>query len=128
MLRQSASVLRRAARGPSPLTQAVAHIGSKAPGEDWGQPASGGTTFLGTPSNYKQLLAKRPLSPDVFGLDGASRHLLATPRRDTASRCCRAPPSPLPPGKPHYNFPPVALSSITTRITGVILSGGAHER
>lgn len=27
-------------------------------------------------------------------------------------------------GKTHYKFPPVALSSITNRVTGCVLSGG----
>ena len=43
-----------------------------------------------------QLLEKRPLSPDVFDIDGSSTH---------------------------YKFPAVALSSITNRVTGCVLSG-----
>merc|ERR1712176_388775 len=63
--------------------------------ENWGQPQTGGTTFLGTPKNYLELNKKRPLSPDLFGVNGGT----------------------------HYDFPIAALSSITTRITGVVLSG-----
>jgi hypothetical protein len=32
------------------------------------------------------------------------------------------------PGGTHYKFPPVALSSITARVTGCVLSGGARAR
>jgi len=87
----------RALSQPQGSLAASRCIGSKVPGEDWGQPASGGTTFLGTPANYSELVKSRPVSPDVFGLDGGV----------------------------HYKFPPVALSSISTRVTGVVLSGGA---
>lgn len=48
-----------------------------------------------------QFLKTRPLSPDVIGLDGKSRH---------------------------YNFPWAALSSITNRVTGVALSVGECMR
>ena len=41
-------------------------------------------------------MEKRPLSPDVFDIDGSSTH---------------------------YKFPVVALSSITNRVTGCVLSG-----
>lgn len=48
--------------------------------------------------------------------------------------CCRADLTPRDParfgspGKAHYKFPPVALSSITNRVTGCVLSGGAFPR
>jgi succinate dehydrogenase (ubiquinone) cytochrome b560 subunit len=45
--------------------------------------------------NFAQLLEKRPVSPDVFDVDGGA----------------------------HYQFPAVALSSITNRVTGCVLSG-----
>lgn len=45
-----------------------------------------------------QLVAKRPLSPDVFEIDSKSVH---------------------------YKFPPGAISSIANRVTGVMLSGYA---
>lgn len=71
-------------------------IGDKGVPPEYGQPQEGGTSFLGTPANHAELLQQRPLSPDVFGLDGES----------------------------HYKFPIVALSSITNRITGATLSSG----
>ena len=40
--------------------------------DQWGQPASGGTKFLGTPDNYMELLKTRPVSPDLFGVNGAA--------------------------------------------------------
>ena len=46
-------------------------------------------------SHSVQLLEKRPLSPDVLDIDGST----------------------------HYKFPIVALSSITNRVTGCVLSG-----
>jgi len=52
---------------------------------------------LGTPKNHRELLEKRPMSPDVFAADGS--------------------------WSPHYKFPAVALSSITNRVTGVVLTG-----
>ena len=52
---------------------------------------------MGTPKNHRELLEKRPMSPDVFAADGSWR--------------------------PHYKFPAVALSSITNRVTGVALTG-----
>eukprot|EP00232_Nephroselmis_pyriformis_P004810 CAMPEP_0182912212 /NCGR_PEP_ID=MMETSP0034_2-20130328/37394_1 /TAXON_ID=156128 /ORGANISM="Nephroselmis pyriformis, Strain CCMP717" /LENGTH=187 /DNA_ID=CAMNT_0025048869 /DNA_START=31 /DNA_END=594 /DNA_ORIENTATION=+ len=64
--------------------------------DEYGQPKTGGTGFLGTPTNHKQLLEKRPISPHLFGLDN----------------------------KPHYKFPPGALSSITIRVTGVAQTVG----
>lgn len=68
--------------------------------EFWGKdsPYHPGTTFLGTPPNHLELVAKRPLSPDVVDID--MRHT-------------------------HYKFPVGAISSITNRVTGVILSVGA---
>ena len=65
--------------------------------DEYGQPATGGTSFLGTPKNHRELLEKRPMSPDVFAADGS--------------------------WNPHYKFPAVALSSITNRVTGVALTG-----
>jgi succinate dehydrogenase (ubiquinone) cytochrome b560 subunit len=61
-------------------------------------PYTEGTTFLGTPPNHDELTKKRPLSPDVFEIDGKSMH---------------------------YKFPWGALSSVTNRVTGVALSAGA---
>lgn len=72
-------------------------IGSRGVPDEYGQPATGGTGFLGTPKNHRELLERRPLSPDVFAADGG--------------------------WSAHYKFPPVALSSITNRVTGVVLSG-----
>ena len=72
-------------------------IGSRGVPDDYGQPATGGTGFLGTPKNHRALLEKRPMSPDVFAADGSWRA--------------------------HYKFPAVALSSITNRVTGVALTG-----
>lgn len=53
--------------------------------------------FLGVPRNHAELLAKRPVSPHVFEIDGR---------------------------QPHYKFPVGAISSITNRATGVALSVG----
>lgn len=72
-------------------------IGSRGVPDEYGQPATGGTSFLGTPKNHRELLEKRPMSPDVFAADGS--------------------------WSPHYKFPAVALSSITNRVTGVALTG-----
>ena len=72
-------------------------IGSRGVPDEYGQPATGGTSFLGTPKNHRELLEKRPMSPDVFAADGS--------------------------WSPHYKFPAVALSSITNRVTGVVLTG-----
>jgi len=63
--------------------------------EDWGR----NTEFLGTPANHRELLASRPLSPHVFEIDSVT--------------------------KPHYKMPLGAVSSITNRVTGVMLSVGA---
>jgi succinate dehydrogenase (ubiquinone) cytochrome b560 subunit len=71
-------------------------IGVSGVPEEFGQPKTGGTSFLGTPKNHRELLNKRPLSPDVIDVDGKSVH---------------------------YKFPIVALSSITNRVTGCVLSG-----
>lgn len=62
---------------------------------EYGQPKEGGTGFLGTPENHRDLLKNRPLSPELFDLEG----------------------------KPHYKFPLVSISSITNRVTGVMLVG-----
>ena len=77
-------------------TSARSRIGQTGVPEEYGQPKTGGTTFLGTPTNHRELLNKRPLSPDVLDVDGKSAH---------------------------YKFPIVALSSITNRVTGCVLSG-----
>ena len=77
-------------------TSATAKIGQTGVPEEYGQPKTGGTAFLGTPANHRELLNKRPLSPDVLDVDGKSAH---------------------------YKFPIVALSSITNRVTGCVLSG-----
>jgi hypothetical protein len=61
------------ASGPALASAATRAIGGKGIPDQWGQPASGGTKFLGTPSNYNELLSKRPLSPDLFGVEGARR-------------------------------------------------------
>jgi succinate dehydrogenase (ubiquinone) cytochrome b560 subunit len=68
--------------------------------EYWGResPYHPGTDFLGTPKNHLDLVAKRPLSPHVFEIDGKSMH---------------------------YKFPVGAISSVTNRVTGVMLSVGA---
>jgi|TARA_B110000008_G_C16870665_1_gene524644 succinate dehydrogenase (ubiquinone) cytochrome b560 subunit len=77
-------------------TSATSKIGQTGVPEEYGQPKTGGTAFLGTPRNHRELLNKRPLSPDVLDVDGKSAH---------------------------YKFPIVALSSITNRVTGCVLSG-----
>jgi len=77
-------------------TSAKSKIGQTGVPEEYGQPKTGGTAFLGTPKNHRELLNKRPLSPDVLDVDGKSAH---------------------------YKFPIVALSSITNRVTGCVLSG-----
>ena len=77
-------------------TSAWSRIGQKGIPDEYGQPKTGGTSFLGTPENHRELLSARPLSPDVLDVDGKSAH---------------------------YKFPIVALSSITNRITGCVLSG-----
>ena len=77
-------------------TSAKSKIGQTGVPEEYGQPKTGGTAFLGTPRNHRELLNKRPLSPDVLDVDGKSAH---------------------------YKFPIVALSSITNRVTGCVLSG-----
>jgi len=82
-----------AARG---VPRGARAIGDRSVPEDYGQPKTGGTGFLGTPSNHIELLRKRPLSPDVFASDSSWRA--------------------------HYDFPIAALSSITNRVSGVVLS------
>lgn len=68
--------------------------------EYWGRdsPYHPGTDFLGTPKNHLDLVAKRPVSPHVFEIDGKQFH---------------------------YKMPAGALSSIVNRATGVMLSVGA---
>lgn len=68
--------------------------------EYWGKdsPYHPGTDFLGTPKNHLDLVAKRPVSPHVFEIDGKQFH---------------------------YKMPYGAISSITNRATGVMLSVGA---
>lgn len=51
------------------------------------------------PPTHAQLVAKRPLSPDVMEIDHKQLH---------------------------YKMPPGAISSITNRATGVMLSLGEH--
>eukprot|EP01025_Chloroclados_australasicus_P032987 TRINITY_DN3350_c1_g1_i4.p1 TRINITY_DN3350_c1_g1~~TRINITY_DN3350_c1_g1_i4.p1 ORF type:complete len:184 (-),score=7.18 TRINITY_DN3350_c1_g1_i4:49-600(-) len=58
---------------------------------------SPGTDFLGTPSDHLKRTKDRPLSPDVFTLDGKGLH---------------------------YKLPMGAISSITNRVTGVGMSVG----
>mmetsp|Transcript_29693 Transcript_29693/g.64833 ORF Transcript_29693/g.64833 Transcript_29693/m.64833 type:complete len:199 (-) Transcript_29693:164-760(-) len=55
------------------------------------------TDFLGTPKNHDELTAKRPMSPSIFGATD---------------------------WMPHYKFPVAAIASITSRVTGVMLSFG----
>ncbi|KAL6770419.1 SDH3 [Auxenochlorella protothecoides x Auxenochlorella symbiontica] len=68
--------------------------------EFWGRESTyhPGTDFLGTPKNHLDLVAKRPLSPDVMEIDHKQLH---------------------------YKMPPGAISSITNRATGVMLSLGS---
>lgn len=68
--------------------------------EYWGRdsPYHPGTDFLGTPKNHLDLVSKRPLSPHVFDIDYKQMH---------------------------YKFPLGAISSVTNRVTGVMLSVGA---
>lgn len=77
---------------------------SKVP-EFWGKesPYHPGTEFLGTPQNHLELVQKRPLSPHVFDDVGTGS---------------------MPP-KFHYKMPLGAVSSVTNRATGVMLSCGA---
>jgi len=69
MLSSSRQALRSAA-GPQALAAATRGIGAQGVPEEWGQPRTGGTQFLGTPDNYMKLLKKRPVSPDLFGVEG----------------------------------------------------------
>ena len=77
-------------------------IGSWIP-EFWGKKSkyTEGTDFLGTPENHLDLIKKRPISPDVLtaGVDNADGIL-------------------------HYKMPVAAISSITNRVTGIVLTGG----
>ncbi|QDZ18030.1 subunit b560 of succinate dehydrogenase [Chloropicon primus] len=74
------------------------NIGSWIP-EFWGKKSkyTEGTEFLGTPENHLELIKKRPISPDVFSIDSVGMH---------------------------YKMPVAALSSITNRVTGVVMTGG----
>ena len=87
--------VRRAQRlGPSRFVSAARPLGGTGVPQEWGQPRTGGTGFLGTPDNYTQLLQKRPISPDLFGVEGAGREdysVVARPRRlaDFAFADCR---------------------------------------
>lgn len=78
---------------------------SKVP-EYWGKdsPYHPGTEFLGTPHNHLDLVKKRPLSPHVFDDVGVGLSM---------------------PPKFHYKMPLGAVSSVTNRATGVMLSLGA---
>ena len=79
--------------------------------EYWGRdsPYHPGTEFLGTPKNHLDLVKKRPLSPHVFEIDEAE---------STTSSRGMVP-------KFHYKMPLGAVSSVTNRATGVMLSLGA---
>ncbi|DBB06493.1 hypothetical protein WJX77_009141 [Trebouxia sp. C0004] len=72
--------------------------GSTVP-EFYGKPSpySPGTGFLGTPPDHRERLAKRPVSPHVFEIDGKSFH---------------------------YKMPVNAVSSILNRATGCALTAG----
>lgn len=74
--------------------------------EHWGRdsPYHPGTEFLGTPQNHLELVKKRPISPHVFDDVGAGMNI---------------------PPKFHYKMPLGAVSSVTNRATGVMLSCGA---
>jgi succinate dehydrogenase (ubiquinone) cytochrome b560 subunit len=84
----------------APHTHANRWLGGDRIPQYWGKPSpyTEGTAFLGTPTNHEELIKKRPLSPDVFE-----------------------------PGsiEPHYKMPWGAISSITNRATGAMLSAGA---
>jgi len=83
------------ARSPQRARIASSRTFSTQVPEDWGRD----TEFLGTPSNHRDLLATRPISPHVFDIDSVK--------------------------KPHYAMPYGALSSICNRVTGVALSVGS---
>lgn len=87
----------RGALAGASTTQLRSHAGLP---EYWGRdsPYHGGTEFLGTPKNHLELVEKRPLSPHVFEIDNKSMH---------------------------YKMPPGAISSITNRATGVMMSVGS---
>lgn len=84
--------------GSLALYQQCRHHGGGVP-EYWGResPYHPGTDFLGTPANHLDLVSKRPVSPHVFEITGV---------------------------QPHYKFPLGAISSITNRGTGCMLSVG----
>jgi len=101
-MRAARAIAKRATRASTAnaiaeATRGTRAIGSRGVPDEYGQPATGGTGFLGTPKNHRALLERRPMSPDVFDADGSWRA--------------------------HYKFPAVALSSITNRVTGVALAG-----
>ncbi|MEW5319829.1 MAG: hypothetical protein WDW38_010954 [Sanguina aurantia] len=75
-------------------------IGGDKIGEFWGRPSSytEGTAFLGTPKEHLEMIKRRPLSPDVIGIDNKSLH---------------------------YKLPWGAISSIANRGTGTVLSFAA---
>jgi len=94
-----AKVTRLSTKGLLPAAGGVGirYIGGGIP-EFWGKKSkySPGTDFLGTPTNHLDLIKKRPISPDLFGVDGSL----------------------------HYKMPVAAISSITNRVTGVAMTGG----
>ncbi|KAK9841026.1 hypothetical protein WJX81_006358 [Elliptochloris bilobata] len=67
--------------------------------EFWGKdsPYHPGTGFLGTPPDHLERVAKRPVSPHVFEIDGKGMH---------------------------YKFPINATTSIMNRVTGTVLTLG----
>lgn len=92
MLASSRAALR--ARGmPHALGFAARDIGGGGIPDQWGQPKTGGTQFLGTPANYMQLLKTRPVSPDLFGVEGTAAWseqravLFALQRAAVLTRC-----------------------------------------
>lgn len=66
--------------------------------EYWGKesPYTGGTAFLGTPQDHRELAVKRPVSPHVFEMDKPTEF--------------------------HYKMPINAVSSILTRVSGFALT------
>lgn len=83
-----------------PLNQTRSLFGDGKVPEFFARPSqyTGGTNFLGTPSDHLKLLEKRPVSPHVFELDKPTQF--------------------------HYKMPWGAVSSIANRGTGVALSAG----
>ena len=70
MLAASRAALRARGAPHAALGVACRGIGGGGVPDEWGQPKTGGTQFLGTPANYLQLLKTRPVSPDLFGVEG----------------------------------------------------------